>query len=243
MIIDAIEIDDLSENSEEAFIVFEERLRAVLMAERDEDRRAYRDGDGYYRGSYSPERYYVSSILAFLDEYDLDIEVADILDLGDQAFINRFDEFFNKINYARTRLKLRKARLCSDQIDTLIIIKPNFRTEIHHNLNTIRKIINGNVSDKNKRDAIYKKIAALQSEIDRDRTTVDAVFGRLIDLSRALSDSAENLEPLVQKIERVAAALWKGADSVPLLSKKERPKLLPTPEGQPINDLDDDIPF
>ena len=30
MIIDAIEVDDLSQNSEEAFMVFEERLRAVL---------------------------------------------------------------------------------------------------------------------------------------------------------------------------------------------------------------------
>jgi hypothetical protein len=68
MIIDPIKIDDLSENFEDAFIVFEERLRAVLMAERDEDRRAYRDGDGYYKGSYSPERYYVSSILAFLED-------------------------------------------------------------------------------------------------------------------------------------------------------------------------------
>jgi hypothetical protein len=39
MIIDTIQIDDLSQNSEEAPIIFEERLRAVLMEERYEDRR------------------------------------------------------------------------------------------------------------------------------------------------------------------------------------------------------------
>ena len=37
------------------------------------------------------------------------------------------------------------------------------------------------------------------------------------------------------------AALWKGADTVPLLPRKERAKVLPTPEEQLVNRLDDDI--
>ena len=72
MIIDSIEIDDLGDNIEQAFVIFEERLRESLSRAKNEDRRTFTSNEGYYQGSYSPERYYVSSILAFLHEYELD---------------------------------------------------------------------------------------------------------------------------------------------------------------------------
>ena len=87
MIINSVNLDDLEENAETAFVTFEERLRSVLKEQQDEDARMYRGDDGYYAGSHSPERYYVSSILAFLDEYGLDIDVEDISDLRDDAFL------------------------------------------------------------------------------------------------------------------------------------------------------------
>jgi hypothetical protein len=88
-------------------------------------------------------------------------------------------------------------------------------------------------------------MAALQSEIDRCRTTVDAVFGRAIALSKVLYECGENLEPLIQRFERVMAALYRGTDYFPLLPKRERPKLLPKSESRPKlpHDLGDDIPF
>jgi hypothetical protein len=72
MIIDSVDTDDLGDNVEQAFVIFEERLRESLSRAKNEDRRAFTSNDGYYQGSYAPERYYVSSILAFLDEFDLD---------------------------------------------------------------------------------------------------------------------------------------------------------------------------
>ena len=129
------------------------------------------------------------------------------------------------------------------QVGTPISIKSEFKNEIHQHLDVIRKIVNQKVSDENKRDKISHKIASLQNEIDRDRTTIDAVFSRLISLSKVLGDSAENVEPLVQKVERILTALSAGVTFVQLLPKRERPKLLPNPKRKPINDLDDDIPF
>ena len=243
MIIDSVNLDDLEGNAETAFVTFEERLRSVLKEQQDEDARIYRGDDGYYAGSHSPERYYVSSILAFLDEYGLDIDVEDISDLRDDAFLPRFNEFFNKINYVRTRFKLRRIRISGGQVGTPISIKSEFKDEIHQHLDVIRKIVNREVSDENKRDKIFDKIASLQNEIDRDRTTTDAVFSRLISLSKVLGDSAENVEPLVQKVERILTALFAGVTFVQLLPKRERPKLLPNPKRKPINDLDDDTPF
>jgi hypothetical protein len=175
-----------------------------------------------------------------LDEYDLDIYVEDITNHEDDGFIREFNNFFNKINYAKTRFKLRKTRADTGQAGTPIVINPHFRDEIHDHLDTIRKIVNAHINDGNKKDAIYTKIASLQSEIDRVRTTIDAVFSRAIDLGKVLREFGENLEPLVQKFERLMGALYQGADRVPLLPKKERPKLLTTSESKPVNDRDDD---
>lgn len=243
MIIDSVNLDDLEGDPETAFVTFEERLRSVLKEQKGEDERRYTDRDGYYTGSHSPERYYVSSVLAFLDEYSLDLDVPDISDLRNDEFLHRFNEFFNKINYVRTRFKLRNIRICTGQAGTPITIQTEFKTEVHQHLEVIRKIVNQKVADANKRDAIFKKVASLQSEIDRDRTTADAVFGRLISLSRILGECAENVEPLVQKIERITTVLMTGVNFVPLLPKKERPKLLPSPRSKSVNELDDDIPF
>lgn len=242
MIIDAVDIEGLGDNPEEAFVVFEERLREGLQKAQIDDRRHNEDRDGYYNGSYSPERYYVSSILAFLDEYNLELEVTDITELDDANFLHHFNKFFNTINYARTRFKLRKSRIETGQAGTPILIEMSFKSAIHQNLETIRKIVNQNIQDNNKKDAIYSKIASLQSEIDRDRTTIDAVFSRAIDVSKVLGEMADQLEPAIQKFERIMAALYGKIDRVQLLPRKERLKLLPS-KNEKKEDLDDEIPF
>lgn len=243
MIIDTVDVDDLSLNREEAFIAFEERLRVALTASQAEDRRNNSDSTGYYTGSYSPERYYVSSVLAFLDEYELELEVRDITYLADEEFRSAFADFFNRVNYVRTRFKLRKARLVTGQAGTVVTIKPLYKEEIHNLLNTVRKIVNANIASESKRELIYKRIAGLESEVDRDRTTIDAVFGRFLDLSGVVGQCAKNLEPLVQKLERVMAALRDGAEPTPLLPKPERTQLLPSSKPNVHHDLDDEIPF
>ena len=104
--------------------------------------------------------------------------------------------------------------------------------------------MNQEVSNANKKDNIFKKIASLQSEIDRDQTTVDAIFGRALDLTKSIGQSADNLDPLMDKLERVKRLIWDNSEKVEQLPKQERPKLITKQEttDQAI-DLDDDIPF
>lgn len=244
MIIDTIDLSDLPDNVEDAFVVFEERLRRGLETARMNDRRENSDNDGYYRGTYSPERFYVSSVLAFLDENNLDIDVTDI-SRAEENFKTHFDHFFGNINYARTRFALRKKRIANGTAGTPIVVGQDFKTEIHSNLETIRKIVNQNVTNENKKEAIFSKIASLQYEVSSDRTTVDALFARAIDLSEVLGEMGEKLEPAVQKLERVCAALYRGTKRVDLLPVKERPKLLPKAkdETNKPSKMDDEIPF
>ena len=243
MFIDTIDLSDLGNSAEEAFTTFEERLRKELLAAQHYDRDQNTEGS-YYNGNYEPERMYVSSILAFLDEYDLELDIIDISEIDDnQKFNANFHKFFNKINYARTRFSLRSQKIADGSAGTVIEIKESFKEEIHKNINTIRKIVNQEIQDENKKDNIFKKLAALQSEIDRDRTTIDAVFKRFIDFSNVIGESAENIEPLVEKVERISKALTEGTITIKLISKKERPKIEGPSSTKKSDALEDEIPF
>lgn len=140
-----------------------------------------------------------------------------------------------------TRFKLRQHRIESGTIGTLIAIGSDYKSEIGKLLDTIRKIVNQEIKDTNKRDNILEKIARLQSEVDRDQTTVDALFGRMLDLTKVIGKSADNLEPLVDKLERVKKLFWSKSEKVDTLPKPKRPKLIAKDKQQ--NDVDDEIPF
>ncbi len=51
MIIDSVDISDLSDNAELAFVVFEQRLRSALDVAKQQDARIFYDNDGNYSGT------------------------------------------------------------------------------------------------------------------------------------------------------------------------------------------------
>ncbi len=171
------------------------------------------------------------------------MEVTDITEVEDGNFQYSFSQFFNKINYAKTRFALRKNRISAGVAGTIVRIVPNFKSEIAKLLDTIRKIVNQEIIDPNKKDKIFQKIASLHSEVDRDRTTLDAVFGRTIDLSRVLGEFGSNIEPLIDKIERLKKLIWDGTEKENLLPKHNRVKQISKNNNDNKDEMDDDIPF
>lgn len=241
MIFDEINFDELPESKEEAFTEFVRKISSEYNQRVRNDRSSYSDQNGNYVGAFEPERSFVTSILAFLDEYGIQTEIEDISDLLNDDFSNQFGKFKSKVEYLTTRFKLRQGRINSGTIGTMITLGADYKTEIGSILNTVRKIVNQEVKDPNKRDSIFKKITSLQSEVDRDQTTIDALFGRMLDLSQAVGKSAENISPLIDKIERIKKLFWDNSEKVEQLPKPDRPKMITKePEGSGI---DDEIPF
>lgn len=238
MIIDDVDIDNLPDAPEEAFLAFESQLRQGFNNVRNYDREHSTDHNGNYYGNYEPERQYVSSLIAFIHEMELDIIFSSDPPENDSEFITYFASFFSDINYARTRLKMRLKKN-KTFVGTTILLQENYKSEITGYLNTIKKIVTSNIEDENKKDLILKKINNLQFEIDRNRTTLDTVFDRFIDLSKTIGKAGDNLEPAIERLERVMKAITSGA---------EKPKLLEKPNKQITdetkkNDLEDEIPF
>ncbi|QIE47022.1 hypothetical protein G5B38_16660 [Pseudohalocynthiibacter aestuariivivens] len=145
------------------------------------------------------------------------------------------------------RFALRKGRIDSGSIGTVISVANNYKTEIGSLLIKIRKIINQQVDAGSKKDKIFAKIASLQSEIDRDKTTIDAAFGRVIDLSASIREAGVNLKPAVDQLERIKNIFWEKSRRVEPLPKPDRPKQITKEDGgeklPSSRDFDDEIPF
>lgn len=244
MIFDNVDISKLPANSEEAFATFEAKVREEYQKRASYDRELNADQNGNYEGSYEPERSYVTAILAFLDEYSLETQIEDISDLGNAEFIKRFGRFKSKIEYITTRYALRKNRISAGSIGTVLSIAQDYKAEIGSHLEKIRKIVNQEVSEGPKKDNIFKKIASLQSEVDRDLTTIDAAFGRVLDLSKVIGEAGGNLKPAVDQMERIKNIFWSKSEKVDRLPSPDRPKLIEKETGAYRTSIDDDeIPF
>ena len=246
-------MDDLPESSEEAFSLYEMRARDAYEGKIHDDRSYNTDQDGNYQGSYEPERSYVTAILAFLDEYSIESDIEDITDLGNEEFYKNFGRFKSKVQYISNRFTLRKNRISTGNMGTVITLSSDYKSEVGGLLDKIRKIINQEVPVGNKKEKIFKKISSLQSEVDRDMTTVDAAFGRMIDLSKALGEAGGNIKPAIDQLERVKKIFWDNSKRVDRLPKPDRPKMIEkddsdgysaTGYGYPEeNGKDDEIPF
>ena len=242
MDLDQFDFSDLPNDREGTFIDLERQLRLHYENISEIDRNNHRGPDGIYTGEYEPERTYVSAVMAFLDELGLDIDVRDIStwswDDG-QEFMQSFSAFRQKVFYAITRFKLRSVRIESGSAGTLVVIQSDYKIEIGKLLTTIRKIVNQEINDQQKKDRIYKKISALQLEVDRDQSTIDALFGIALDLTKTVGECAENLAPLLDRLEQLKNLIWDKSQPSPSLPSKPQVELI----EDHSQDQNDEIPF
>ena len=251
MIFNGLDLSNLPKDREPAFVDFVTALNEELELSIQRDRTIYSDQNGNYEGSYEPERSFVTAILAFLDEYSIDSEITDISECSNQDFAESFGRFKSRIGYITTRFKLRKNRIKTGSIGTLIEIDSNYKSEIGSLLEKIRKIVNSEIESDNKKDKIFSKIASLQSEVDRSQTTVDALFGRALDLSQVIGKFGENVSPLIDQMERLKKLFWDSPKKVEQLPKPDRPKRIThekdtdprVTKGTDLDNINDEIPF
>jgi hypothetical protein len=197
---------------------------------------------------------YVQVLLAFIDEHDLEatmgVSISRNMPKWDSgSFEGWLNEFQNTIKYYQARCRFRSRNASTDAIT--IALNSDYRSEIHDLLNKIRKVVaNLEISDR-KRDAIYGRISALESEIDKSRTRIDALMALMLEASETTGEVAERLEPVVKLAERVRALFAKAR-------AENEPPALPAPDDPsqakriagpaeakdgPKPQSNDDIPF
>jgi hypothetical protein len=120
------------------------------------------------------------------------------------------------------------------------------KEKLRHHLRQMREFVDKCEVEEKKKEALFTKINALEIEVDRDRTRLDA----LADLTVTVSGIADNAIEPINKLLNSVARVFYGA-------QQEEPKRIPPPaprkriEGpkHPVGmskgagDMDDEIPF
>ena len=185
------------------------------------DRSRNVDQNNNYIGDYDPERRFMSTMGGIVAALELSIAIPDVRELprDPEKLLHEFGRFGDHLAYEQGRLGTKLGLKNIVEAGTAVVLEDDYKSQINNLLTTIMNIVNQRVSDCGKRDRISDKLSALQREVNRDQTTIDALFGVAMDFTRTLGECAENLEPVLKRAERVKNLLWnntaKPANALP----------------------------
>lgn len=190
------------------------------------------------------EREYTNILTAFDEVYALGFltKFHDV-PTADSEFSEYYHSFKNHINRLKQKLLVEEARKLKTGTTGIVSLDAPARSAIHKLIDSIREKLNLLNLPENKREALFAKLNAFASEIDRNRTRTEAFYSFAVDTARAARQVNDEIKPLQDTIDRVfdmldKATKWK--DSLPRWQERKEiegpPKQLsgPTNEHDPI---------
>lgn len=228
---------DLPDDPEMAFAILQERALAELMRELEGERFRITD----------PERRYVYKLIAFDDVNNLGIlDNFTVPPIGDDPFSEYFLKFSQRVELASQKFKIEAAQRLKTGDRTIVVLDKQTREAIHRLINTIRNKLNELSLTDNKREALFDKLNAFSEEVDRDRTRVEIYLSLVVDTSRALRKSYDELKPLLQTFDRISEIFDKAKKWHEMFPSWEDRKKIEAPRkslAPPASDFDEEIPF
>lgn len=219
---------------------------AILHRRKHHELEQIWENDGN-RGGWYAERRYVDTLIAFDDVHDLNILAAyRTPPVGNNEFADFFQDFLRNAEISSQKIMMEAARRQKIGVEQIIVLDANARQTIHVLVNSLREKLNELTLPESKREALFAKLNAFASEVDRNRTRTEAFYAFAIEAARTTKEVHEELKPLEQTIDRIfdwieKAKKWR--DSLPPWNERKKiegpRKQLPSPKG----DIDDEIPF
>ena len=189
---------------------------------------------------------YIAQVLGAIKALGLEAGFKDRVPQIEDVDYNTYLNFSKDVKYYRTILEIQHGRRVqgfSVQFDAVT------KEKIKHHLKQVRDIVEKLEIDQDKKDALFGKIGALEQEVDRDRTRLEAYGALVIESAGVLGDAVEKLEPLRKWFDSIGQLIWgakKEEETKQLPPPGERkqiePPRAPKPSGKRGN-LDDEIPF
>lgn len=191
------------------------------------------------------ERDYVNVLVAYDEVNQLDylVEWRSIPSVNDD-FAPFFHAFSQRVEIIKQKILAERARRLKGNSTSIVVLDASSRAAIHQFIAAIRGKLDEMKLPDNKREALFSKLNAFAFEVDRNRTRTESIYAFAIETSRVAREVNENINPLMESLDRVfdfidKARRWKDS----LLPWAERRKVEGPPKQLPKPDLDDDIPF
>jgi len=198
---------------------------------------------------------YIGRVLAVIRELGLTTQFnSERMPKVEEIDYNTYMNFGKEVEFYRTQLLIRHGLRVQGYS---VALDSATKQKIGHHLAKIREIVNKlEVSDE-KREALYSKIEALQLEVDRDRTRLDAYADLVIEAAAAVGESVEKLEPIRKWFDSIARLLWNArTEETKQLPAPQQKKQIEPPRAEvqrplvqsdfgsaPRDDMNDEIPF
>jgi hypothetical protein len=235
--------DDLPDEEELAFATLEAHYKESL--ESDIQGSDQGNAIAYFK------RRYCNQVIAAARSLSIDHIRDYTLPTGDEEIWSFYDTFEADVMNVIIQIRINHARrrkMYSVTFDSAA------KQKVRHYIEQIRTTVEQSDLPQNKRDAIFKKLAELTLEIDRDRTRFEVVADALRGIARLSGDvEREGAEPWWKWVKLIFGEIDDAKDKEPATSlpaPKERKRLeaprkqLPSPNEKPKGrELDDEVPF
>jgi hypothetical protein len=240
---------NLPDDPELAFVHLEKKFREEMNANLER-------ADNSQSNSLTAAAYtqYINHTIAIAKELGLEILQEWQTDFSENTYY-RQQQFVADVDHYLIRIQIRHTRRTKGY--SVAFDHPT-KAKIRHHLSQIKDTVDRLEIPQTKKEALYAKIGALESEVDRDRTRFDVYSALLLEAATTTGKAARKLKPLMKLLQPITVlfANAKEDENTQLrlpppetLKRLEPPQLklaAPEPEPEPrtpINDLDDDIPF
>lgn len=174
-----------------------------------------------------------------LNAEDLNHSLPSLNEADDDYYKN----FLGKVEHYKTTLKILSARRRREYSVTLDAVT---KTKLRHLLSQMKDVVQKLDVPDQKKEALFAKIAALEAEINRDRTRFEVLAALWLEACDKAAEGFEKLEPLRKWIDPIGG-LFSSAKTEENGKTRQLPSSFPPKQLEPPNASseppDDNIPF
>ena len=242
-------LESLPSDPEEAFAVFERKMREKLV-KKPEYFDNQNDEADFDAAREENAREYFTAVAAFLDIYGFQVAVDfdELFGSEDHHFWQLHKIATQKIQFFAMQCALKRNQKKKAGSTCIYVLDPGAKTKIHKYISKIRQIITDTDLTDWKREALSNKLNSFALEIDKDRTRLESLASLYI----LAKKETQEFKPISDQIEKIWDAVSKGGEE--LWKALPKPKIngyIEKPQGKIEDhsklketfDLDDEIPF
>jgi hypothetical protein len=214
--------NNLPDDPVEAFLVFENRVRAKYSINGSSF-----DGEQALKYAYEIESFAKEFQIEheFVGKYETQAPIRSLIDHAS------FQQYLTSVDLLVSRYKINLARRRGTGITDIVEISEDAKIEIRNYIEKIKICLDSMNLDQRKKDILLTKLNIFLEELDRAQTKLAAFVSSYLQVSGATGQAAKDLEPAINLFERVMKALGRGSKEQPKLPKWEEQKQLPSPES------------
>ncbi|WP_165572206.1 hypothetical protein [Agrobacterium rubi] len=170
------------------------------------------------------------------------IQVSSLFELSDETLLavntnSAIDNWASAKAYLFGISGLRDIKMLSESrkkhsvVFEYVEIDEHYKGNIRDLVDRIKARIDAADVGVEKRDSLFGKLNLFLNELDKSRTKLTALTAAFVQVSGAVGEAAEKLEPAIELFERIMKAVGYGSKPMPSLPKSEEDqKRLPPPD-------------